>query len=126
MEWHFNNDMPIYTQLVYQIKFAIVSGEMTPGSKMSSVRELASDAAVNPNTVQRALQQLEREGLVYTQRGDGRYITEDVAVIAQAKKLLANEHISQYIDAMKKLGYELSEMIELLRSSMEVNNGDNI
>lgn len=126
MEWHFSNDIPIYTQLVNHIKFAIVSGQMLPGSKMSSVRDLAAEASVNPNTVQRALQQLEREGLVFTQRGDGRYITEDTAMIEQAKKALANEHISQFIEAMKKLGYDLSEMIGLLESSGEVNNGDNI
>ena len=68
MEWHFDDNMPIYTQLVYQIKFAIVSGELSPGEKMAGVRDLAADAGVNPNTMQRALQQLEREGLVFTQR----------------------------------------------------------
>ena len=68
MEWHFDDNMPIYTQLVYQIKFAIVSGELSPGERMAGVRDLAADAGVNPNTMQRALQQLEREGLVFTQR----------------------------------------------------------
>lgn len=116
MEWHFNNDMPIYTQLVYQIKFAIVSGELKPGDRMTAVRELAAEAGVNPNTMQRALQQLEREGLVFTQRSSGRFITEDISAIARAKEALAVSHVRSFIRSMASLGYTQEEMIGLLKS----------
>ena len=117
MEWRFNNDMPIYTQLVYQIKFGIVSGELKPGERMTAVRDLAAEAGVNPNTMQRALQQLEREGLVFTQRSSGRFITEDIGMIAKAKENLAMSHIKQFVDSMKSLGYSGDEMIELLKNN---------
>ena len=107
MEWHFDDNMPIYTQLVYQIKFAIVS------------RDLAADAGVNPNTMQRALQQLEREGLVFTQRSSGRFITEDTAAIGEAKRTLARQHIEQFMASMKKLGYTREEIIALLEGGEE-------
>lgn len=116
MEWRFNSDMPIYTQLVYQIKFGIVSGELKPGERMTAVRDLAAEAGVNPNTMQRALQQLEREGLVFTQRSSGRFITEDIGMIAKAKENLAMSHIKQFVESMKSLGYSGDEMIELLKS----------
>ena len=111
--------MPIYTQLVYQIKFAIVSGELSPGERMAGVRDLAADAGVNPNTMQRALQQLEREGLVFTQRSSGRFITEDTAAIGEAKRTLARQHIEQFMASMKKLGYTREEIIALLESGEE-------
>lgn len=117
MEWRFNNDMPIYTQLVYQIKFGIVSGELKPGERMTAVRDLAAEAGVNPNTMQRALQQLEREGLVFTQRSSGRFITEDIGMIAKAKENLAMSHIKQFVESMKSLGYSGDEMIDLLRNN---------
>ena len=119
MKWQFDNDMPIYTQLVGQIKFAIVSGELAPGARMTTVRDLALEAGVNPNTMQRALQQLEREGLVYSQRSSGRFVTEDVGVIDRAKAALAAEHIRRFRTSMASLGYSEDEMISLLGSSGE-------
>lgn len=119
MEWHFDDNMPIYTQLVYQIKFAIVSGELSPGERMAGVRDLAADAGVNPNTMQRALQQLKREGLVFTQRSSGRFITEDTAAIGEAKRTLARQHIEQFMASMKKLGYTREEIIALLEGGEE-------
>ena len=80
MTWHFDNDRPIYTQLLEQILFLIVSGQYPPGSKLPSVRDLASEASVNPNTMQRALTELERSGLIYSQRTSGRFVTEDRAM----------------------------------------------
>ncbi|MBQ9685073.1 MAG: GntR family transcriptional regulator [Oscillospiraceae bacterium] len=119
MKWQFDNDMPIYTQLVGQIKFAIVSGALLPGSRMMTVRDLALEAGVNPNTMQRALQQLEREGLVYSQRSSGRFVTEDVGVIDRAKAALAAEHIRRFRASMGSLGYSREEMIQLLEGSGE-------
>ena len=126
MNWHFNSDMPIYTQLVSQIKFAIVSGELPPGERMSTVRDLASEAGVNPNTMQRAFQELEREGLVFSQRSSGRFVTEDVSIIEKAKMALAQEHISKFITSMERLGYDRAEIIALLEGKNEEDNNGGI
>ena len=83
MSWQFQADQPIYTQLVARLQQQIVSGVYPPGSKLPSVRELAADAGVNPNTVQRAFAELERAGLIYTQRTAGKFVTEDAAAVAQ-------------------------------------------
>ena len=126
MDWQFHNDQPIYTQLVNQIKFAIVSGALAPGDRMAAVRELALEAGVNPNTMQRALQQLEREGLVYAPRSSGRFVTEDLAVIEDAKAALAAEQIRRFSAAMHKLGYSMEESIRLLQSSGEEEKNGNL
>ena len=81
MRWEFSNDAPIYTQLIQQIKVGIVAGVFPPGERLPSVRELATEAGVNPNTMQRALAELERDGLVYSQRTAGRFVTEDKEMI---------------------------------------------
>ncbi|MFR2562465.1 MAG: GntR family transcriptional regulator [Anaeromassilibacillus sp.] len=86
MGWNLKSDRPIYAQLIEQIELMIVSGMYPPGAKLPSVRDLAADAAVNPNTMQRALSQLETDGLLYTQRTSGRYVTEDVDKIMQTKR----------------------------------------
>lgn len=124
MTWVFENDQPIYTQLVDQIKVAIVSGELPPGARMSAVRELSLEAGVNPNTMQRALQQLEREGLVYAQRSTGRFVTEDTAVIARVREALAAEWVRRFRDAMRALGCTEEEMRTLLFGSREEENGN--
>ena len=126
MNWHFNSDMPIYTQLISQIKFAIVSGELPPGERVSTVRDLASEAGVNPNTMQRAFQELEREGLVFSQRSSGRFVTEDVSIIEKAKMALAQEHISKFISSMERLGYDRAEIIALLEEKNEEDNNGGI
>lgn len=114
MDWKFRNDLPIYSQLVEQIKLAIVSGVFPPGERLSSVRDMASEAGVNPNTLQRALQELERQGLVYSQRTSGRYVTEDVQVIENSKRALAQGQLAAFLAAMRQLGYERAEIIALL------------
>ena len=115
MDWKFRNDLPIYSQLVEQIKLAIVSGVFAPGMRLSSVRDMAAEAGVNPNTLQRALQELERQGLVYSQRTNGRFVTEDTNVIEESKRALAQGQLAAFLDAMKKLGYERAEIIALLQ-----------
>ena len=126
MEWTFSADLPIYSQLVAQIKLAIVSGVYLPGERLAPVRELAMNAGVNPNTMQRALQELEREGMVYTQRTSGRFVTEDTKVIESAKKLLAEREIKSFLAQMSRLGYPKEEIVSLLKASIEEekNNGD--
>lgn len=126
MDWNFRNDMPIYTQLISQIKFGIVAGQLPPGQRMATVRDLAQEAGVNPNTMQRALQELEREGLVFTQRSNGRFVTEDVSIIEGAKITLAKQYIREFLDSMGRLGYEREAIISLLTGSEEEENGNNI
>ena len=119
MEWTFRNDLPIYSQLVEQIKLAIVSGVYVPGERLSSVRDLAADAGVNPNTMQRALQELEREGLVFSQRTSGRFVTEDVPLIESAKRSIAEERLREFLAAMEKLGYSRGGIVALLNGKEE-------
>ena len=123
MEWKFRSDLPIYSQLVEQIKLGIVSGKLLPGERLMSVRDMATEAGVNPNTMQRALQELERDGMVYSQRTSGRFVTENLQVIERAKKKLAEEQIRSFLGAMKKLGYQREEIFALLKEKEE-ENGD--
>ena len=118
MTWSFSNDLPIYTQLVGQIKTAIATGVFPPGERLPSVRDLATEAGVNPNTMQRALSQLESEGLVYSQRTAGRFVTEDQEKIAGAKRELAQQHIAQFIRAMDGLRFSSEEMTVLLSEAL--------
>ena len=115
MSWQFREDLPIYTQLVERITQAIVAGVYAPGEKLPSVRDFAAQAGVNPNTVQRALLELEQRGLLYTQRTAGRFVTGDTAVIRQAKQSLARQKIEGFLSDMKKLGFEKEEVLAVLR-----------
>ena len=124
MEWKFRSDLPIYSQLVEQIKLGIVSGSLLPGERLMSVRDMATEAGVNPNTMQRALQELERDGMVYSQRTSGRFVTENLQVIEREKKKLAEEQIRSFLEAMKKLGYRQEEIPALLKKKEEKENGD--
>lgn len=123
MQWSFSNDLPIYSQLIGQIKVGIVSGVFPPGERLPSVRDLATEAGVNPNTMQRALAELERDGLVYSQRTAGRFVTEDAAMIEQAKRGLARGHIQTFLEAMGRLGYAREEILDLLRQEA-IKEGD--
>ncbi len=124
MNWKFRNDIPIYSQLVEQIKLGIVSGEFAPGERLQSVRDMSMEAGVNPNTMQRALQELERQELVYSQRTAGRFVTEDSCVIAAAKKALAKNHVDAFVQSMKNIGFETEEMLTILSESLKEENID--
>lgn len=116
MAWDLDADRPIYAQLVERIQMQIVSGQYPAGGKLPSVRELAADAAVNPNTMQKAFAELERSGLIITQRTNGRTVTEDQQKIRDIKEALAQEHVNNFFTKMKELGYTEQEAIELLRA----------
>ncbi len=122
MQWLFSNDAPIYAQLIEQIKVGIVTGGFPRGERLPSVRDLATEAGVNPNTMQRAMTELEREGLVYSQRTAGRFVTEDETMIQQAKRGLAERHIKLFLAAMTRLGFRPEEMIDLLRQEAREEN----
>ena len=122
MDWTFRTDAPIYTQLYEKLTLAIVSGGYAPGERLPAVRELAVDAGVNPNTVQRALSELERCGLVYTQRTAGRFVTEDAERIGAEKLRLAEERARSFLGAMEELGYNRIQtvmLLEKMRGEME-------
>lgn len=117
MRWNIRSDAPVYSQLVEHIKLAIVSGEFPLGSRLPSVRELASEAGVNPNTMQRAFAELEREGLVLTQRTAGRTVTEDALRIETVKRRLAAAAIQTFWVSMRLLGFDQSEALQMLAES---------
>ncbi|MDR1816051.1 MAG: GntR family transcriptional regulator [Clostridiales Family XIII bacterium] len=114
MEWVFRGDRPIYAQLVEQIQRGILSGAYPPGSAMPSVRTLALEAEVNPNTMQKALAELEAQGLLATHRTAGRTVTEDKDMIGTLKESLAKEHIAAFLEGMAALGIEAGEAMALL------------
>lgn len=109
MEYIFNNERPIYLQLVEKLKMQIVSGELKEGERIPSVRELALVARVNPNTMQKALAELESQGLVYTERTNGKFVTKNQALINQTKKELAKEKVQRYLEDMKNIGITYEE-----------------
>ena len=119
MAWDLDADRPIYAQLVERIQMQIVSGYYPPGGRLPSVRELAAVAAVNPNTMQKAFAELERSGLIVTQRTNGRTVTEDEDLIRNIKSILAKEQVRNFFEKMKELGYTMHEVVELLERQVE-------
>lgn len=114
MEYEYTTDKPIYLQLMDIFKSQIISGELKEGSRLDSVRDLAVKAKVNPNTMQKALSELEREGLVRTERTSGRFITDDKDKIKEMKKNVAETEIKAFLEKMISLGFEKSEIISML------------
>ena len=119
MKWQFSNDAPIYSQLIAQIKVGIVSGAFPPGERLPSVRDLATVAGVNPNTMQRALTELERDGLVHSRRTSGRFITEDETMLKNLRDELASRHIQDFMEKMKQLGFQEKETLEKLQDTIK-------
>ena len=115
MNYNFDNERPIYVQLVEKIRIAIISGELKSGERMPSIRELALTARVNPNTMQKALMELENEGLVYTERTNGKFVTENKDLIEKVKRKLAEEKINNYINDMKNIGITYEEAVKYLQ-----------
>ena len=119
MAWDLDADRPIYAQLVERIQMQIVSGQYSPGSKLPSVRDLAAVAAVNPNTMQKAFAELERSGLIITQRTNGRTVTEDEEMIRKIRAELAREHVDMFFAKMKELGYSEQDAVDLVKKKYE-------
>lgn len=119
MAWKFDGDRPIYAQLVEQIQFQIIAGAYPPGSRLPAVRELAAEAAVNPNTMQKALTELEEAGLIFAQRTAGRFVTEDQQTIERMKQGLSHEMIERFLKDMRHLGCGPQQSVEILRKYTE-------
>lgn len=114
MPWDFAPDRPIYLQLIEHIQQKIISGEYQPGDRLPSVRELAAQAAVNPNTMQKALAELERGGLVYSQRTSGRFITDDALLLQNLRRRTAVRHVNDFLQNMQTLGFSPEDAAGLL------------
>lgn len=119
MPWALDADRPIYAQLVEKIQLDIVSGKYEAGDKLPSVRELAAEASVNPNTMQKAMQELERKGMVFAQRTSGRFITEDRVMIQQLKEEMASAQIQEFFQKMMQLGFQKEEMMNMIQKALE-------
>lgn len=119
MPWDLESDRPIYAQLIEQMEIKICSGAYPPGSKLPSVRDLAQEASVNPNTMQRALAKLEEDGILYTNRTSGKFITEDANMVNQVKNRLAQEQIQEFLEKMKRLGFEQNDILSIITGMLE-------
>jgi len=120
MKTTFDNDRPIYIQLVEQLKIEIVSGRLKEGDRIPSVRELAFQFKVNPNTMQKALIELENLKLIYTERTNGKYVTNDKMIISKYKNDYAKEKAQKYLEEMKELGFDTKQAIENLKIKGEI------
>lgn len=119
MAWQFRNDIPIYTQLIAQIQQQIVSGALLPGERLPSVRDLAAEAGVNPNTMQRAMMEMEREELVFSQRTAGRFVTEDAQRIRQLRESMARQRVKEFLEGMYLLGFQTEEIVAFVQKEGE-------
>lgn len=119
MSWDLDNTRPIYMQLIERIEQNIITGIYKPGDKLPSVRDFAMQAAVNPNTMQKALSELEQMGLVYTKRTSGRFITEDEEMIQKMKAEIALEKVKDFLEKMHSLGFTNEEILNLIKSNKE-------
>lgn len=119
MAWLLDNDRPIYAQIVEKMRLRIIAGYYKSGEKLPSVRELAAEAGVNPNTMQRAFVELERSELIQTQRTSGRMVTEDTEMIQKVKREIAEEQVKSFIEKMKELGFEKEETVSLFQKLCE-------
>ena len=124
MEWKIDNNKPVYIQLVEQLKVKIISGEIELDSKLDSVRSLAADAMVNPNTMQKALAELEREGLVYSKRTSGRFVTDNKELIENERKNLVKENVKKTLDTLINLGYTNEEILNLVEEILREDNNE--
>ena len=122
MAWSFSNDKPIFQQLVDRITLDIISGKYSPGDKLEAVRDLAVTAGVNPNTMQRALTEIEATGLIYSKRGDGRYIGEDENVIDAIKNQYVKESVDEFICSLRALGLSENDILGVVNDELKKTN----
>jgi DNA-binding transcriptional regulator YhcF (GntR family) len=115
LEYNFDNERPIYIQLVEQVKIQIISGKLKQGERLPSVRDFSLQAKVNPNTMQKALSELEREKLIYTERTNGKYVTNDEKIVKKLKMKIINEKINDFITDMDEIGINTKEIIEYMK-----------
>ena len=122
MSWQFDGQRPIYTQLVEELALRMVTGCYGPGSRLPSVRELAAEARVNPNTMQRAMAELEGRGLLHTERTSGRFVTDDLQLLENEKRRLARIHVDSFLSRMAELGFTTKQALELASEKELITN----
>ncbi|HEX3027387.1 MAG TPA: GntR family transcriptional regulator [Clostridia bacterium] len=116
MKNDFDSSLPIYIQIIGVIKKQIVSGERNPGQKVEPVREMAQKMGVNPNTIQKAFAELEREGLMYSERTSGRYITGDTGLISKIREETAGKCIENFVSQMNRSGFDRNDILRLVEN----------
>jgi DNA-binding transcriptional regulator YhcF (GntR family) len=119
MQWDINSERPVYIQLIEQIQASIISGYFKPSDKLPSVRDLAAEASVNPNTMQKALAELERGGLIYSNRTSGRYITSDLTLIKELKGQSAKDLILDFLEKMNQLGFQQEDVLSMITETVK-------
>ena len=125
MPWEFDNSKPIYTQIEEEIKKKIISGALKGGDKMQSVRDLAQEAGVNPNTMQKALMEIEKQGLIITERTSGRFVTSDSEKIQRLKDSFFELKIKSLISEFVELGCSKKDLYTLIEKHLDgVKNYD--
>lgn len=115
MDWNFEEGRPIYSQIVEQMKIRIANGDFQPGDRIPPVREIAVEAGVNPNTMQRAMAQLEREGLLYSVRTRGRFVTEEESVLSELKQMLGRQYIQKMVESLEQLGMNDQDILQAVQ-----------
>lgn len=121
MSYSFDNSIPIYLQIMDIIQLEIISKKVLPGQKLPSIREYSEKFNVNPNTVQKALLNLEYNSLIYTERTNGKFITKDIKIIDNIRKKIAKEKIDKFLDDMTKIGYDFNEIKNLINKEKSQN-----
>ncbi|MEF2565615.1 MAG: GntR family transcriptional regulator [Streptococcus salivarius] len=124
MAWTFDEKSPIYLQIAYRVKLKIASKELSMGQQLLPVREFAQEAEVNPNTVQRAFQELEKEGLVYSARTSGRFVTEDEKLIDQKRHEIAQSLMKNFVTEMTAIGFNSPEIKAIITDYIEQTGKD--
>lgn len=119
MKWKINDSSPIWMQLAEQLQTEIISGGFPPGSRLPSVREFAAEAGVNPNTMQRALSELESRGLIVTNRTAGRNVTGDLEAIQKLRGEKVRQEVLDFLKKMEDLGYSSGEIRSVLEDTMK-------
>lgn len=120
MAWNFTGDRPIFQQLVDIIILEIISGRYKSGEKLDTVRDFAVSAGVNPNTMQRALTEIENTGIIYTRRGDGRYVVEDTGIIDSIRNGYVSDKVKEFTVSLKKLGLTDEEILKAVKQTLDM------
>ena len=124
MAWTIDEKSPIYLQIAYRVKLKIASKELSMGQQLLPVREFAQEAGVNPNTVQRAFQELEKEWLVYSARTSGRFVTEDEKLIDQKRHEIAQSLMKNFVTEMAAIGFSSAEIKAIITDYIEQTGKD--
>lgn len=119
MAWKFTPDRPVYLQIAERVTRSVLSGVYPPGSQLPSVRQLALEAAVNPNTVQHAFAELESQGLILSRGTTGRFVTEDAGILQTSRRLLARELVKVFLEDMAQLSFSAEEAAAMVKEAME-------